>query len=162
MTASDGKNGVGAPPLKPGANPREALENHRERGPKRFNYTWSDLADVTGLAVRTLQQYASQGKFDPESLQSVVDYVFLRREKDASVDHQAEFELLQKTLGCGLVLAGVRSDGNVVVSLSHLSNGAFRETKFKVEEQLIKQGYVRSRWPGRDGKEVEGWAQKSA
>lgn len=33
--------------LLPGDNPRETLEGHRERGPKRYSYTASDLAEAS-------------------------------------------------------------------------------------------------------------------
>ena len=43
------------PRLEPGDNPREALGNHKERGPKRFYYTYEDIARICGLASSTVR-----------------------------------------------------------------------------------------------------------
>lgn len=42
---------------------------------KRFNITYKSLSNVTGLSVNTLVQYASQGKFNPNDLSSLVAFV---------------------------------------------------------------------------------------
>jgi len=41
--------------LQRGENPRDVLSCHRERGPKRYEYTVEDVARVTGYAVNTLR-----------------------------------------------------------------------------------------------------------
>lgn len=142
--------------MGPGENPREVLENHRERGPKRFEYTWTDLGELTGLAPRTVQQYASKGRFDVTDLKSIFRFVREREEK-AKQDHRSEFAALERQLKIGLLHVGVRLDGHVVFSLEHITD---RETKRTFEDRLIKDGYVRSLWPALGGQSLDGWAKK--
>jgi hypothetical protein len=42
-------------PFQPGQNPRDVLAHHCERGPKRYFYTYADVALVTGLALTTVR-----------------------------------------------------------------------------------------------------------
>ena len=42
------------PTLQPGQNPRATLRGHRERGPKRFDFTHEDIATATGLSLATV------------------------------------------------------------------------------------------------------------
>lgn len=58
-------------PLHPGQNPRTTLRHHRERGPKRWEYTYADIAKAAGLSVGTLKNYKKLGRFDPADLESV-------------------------------------------------------------------------------------------
>ena len=49
--------------------------------PHKFTYTYQDIADLTGLTLSTVRKYArcnSRGlysKFNPESLESVVNFI---------------------------------------------------------------------------------------
>jgi len=64
-------------PRDPRANP-----NHHERGPKRFSYTFDDIARAAGLSLGTIKNATSQGKLDPSNLESVIEFVNLRRQGD--------------------------------------------------------------------------------
>lgn len=55
-------------------DPRVVFAGHRERGPRRFTYTWTDMAALLGCSVKTAQNAASFGTFDPASLASVVAF----------------------------------------------------------------------------------------
>lgn len=46
---------------------------------KRFNITYKSIEDITGLSRNTLIKYVSQGKFDPNNLQSLIDFVSKHR-----------------------------------------------------------------------------------
>lgn len=53
-------------------NPRIKYPNHKERGPKRFIYTYGDLATLFNVKVDTIRHWVSNGKLDPYSLSSIV------------------------------------------------------------------------------------------
>lgn len=59
--------------LGPGMNPRDNVLGHRERGLKRFTYTYQDLANLYGVGIRTIRNWvAGSGQpFDPSDLESV-------------------------------------------------------------------------------------------
>lgn len=42
---------------------------------KKFRYTYQDIADIMGLAQGTVRKYAQTGKYDPDSLKSVIEFV---------------------------------------------------------------------------------------
>jgi len=42
--------------IRAGENPRDVLPRHRERGPKRYEYTVEDVARVTGYSVLTVRK----------------------------------------------------------------------------------------------------------
>jgi len=46
--------------------------------PKRFYYTYQDIANLSGLTASTIQKYATTGRLDPHSLESVVDFLTSR------------------------------------------------------------------------------------
>lgn len=60
----------------------------KKRGPKRFSFTYADIAQVTGLSERTVRADAHErtvkgrkprpAKFDPADLRSIVRYVMRR------------------------------------------------------------------------------------
>lgn len=54
------------------------FENWRPRGPRKYSWTYGQLADITGLSERTLMNYACAGKFDPHSFESVVVFILRR------------------------------------------------------------------------------------
>ncbi len=74
--------------LFPGQNPRRALPKHRERGPKRWSYTYADIAKAAGLSVGTVKNYKKLGRLDPSDLASVAHLICRenRRERRRSVD----------------------------------------------------------------------------
>lgn len=47
------------------------MKHHRERGPKRFFYTYADLALLYGVKEVTVRQWVSRGLLDPTSIESV-------------------------------------------------------------------------------------------
>lgn len=48
---------------------------------QRFRITYKSISDVTGLSVNTLIKYVSQGKFDPNDLDSLVAFVVEYKKK---------------------------------------------------------------------------------
>ena len=48
---------------------------------QRFNITYKSLSNVTGLSINTLRKYASQKKFDPDDLISLLEFVAKYRKK---------------------------------------------------------------------------------
>lgn len=67
--------------LETGQNPRKAPWRHRERSVKRFEYTFEDIAQATGLSVRSLYNHVAKGDLDPASLVSVSAFIVTRRLK---------------------------------------------------------------------------------
>ena len=55
--------------LKPGMNPRDHIPGHRERGPKRHEYTYPGLAKRLGVSLSTVQNYRPD---TPEALARLV------------------------------------------------------------------------------------------
>lgn len=66
--------------FKKGQNPRAILERHRERGPKRFEYTYEDLADLFGMSRGALRVAVSRKQVDPESMNSIVEFYIKRNQ----------------------------------------------------------------------------------
>lgn len=64
--------------LVKGSNPREVFRKHKERGPKRFTYTYEDLARLSGVTIDALRKRISRGAFDPNSFESVIQYLVSR------------------------------------------------------------------------------------
>lgn len=67
-------------------NPRTSLRNHRERGKKKFSYTYKDLAELYGVSIARVKQLASTNKekvavLNPRSLLSIVS-LYINRLKD--------------------------------------------------------------------------------
>jgi hypothetical protein len=52
-----------------GRDPREYVRNHRERGPKRYEYTYPDLAERLDVSLSTVQHYRPD---TPEALARLV------------------------------------------------------------------------------------------
>lgn len=72
--------------IPPGVDPRKFLSHHRERGPKRFAYTYADLAVLFGMTEGAVRQAVSRGKFDPRSLSSLFHFwVHQHRDDDLVV-----------------------------------------------------------------------------
>lgn len=61
-------------PVPPGTNPRHFLSRHKERGPKKWIYSYKSLAKQLGMTVAALQQAVHRGKVDPSSLKSIILY----------------------------------------------------------------------------------------
>lgn len=78
-------------PIPPKVNPRKFLSHHRERGPKRFEYTYADLAELFGMTEVGVRKAVSRGQFDPHSLPSIFHFRVHHRRKD---DHVAAPALL--------------------------------------------------------------------
>lgn len=53
-------------PLQPGEDPRKKIRRHRERGMKRWSFTYADIAKVCGISVGAVRKAASwRGKRPP-------------------------------------------------------------------------------------------------
>jgi len=50
----------------------------KERGGKKFYYTYKDIATLLQVKVNTVQHLASSGKLDPGSLESIVSECVFR------------------------------------------------------------------------------------
>lgn len=78
-------------PLNPRHHP-----NHRERGLKRWHYTYGDIARVTGLSLVTVRNYSRRGKYDPGDLANLIrwaaPYVNKRRAALEAQEERAEDE----------------------------------------------------------------------
>lgn len=74
-------------PLAPGQNPRDVLPRHRERGPKRFEYTVETIAAAAGLALSYVRGYRSRVF---ESLSEVVEFVQHHAQRRSRVLTDAE------------------------------------------------------------------------
>lgn len=55
--------------MKPGMNPRDHIPRHRERGPKRYEYTYHGLAKRLGVSLSTVQGHRPS---TPEALARLV------------------------------------------------------------------------------------------
>lgn len=55
--------------------PRKGFGPQKGGSPKKFYFTYADLAEVTGLTAATIKLYVHQKKFDPTNLLSVVRFV---------------------------------------------------------------------------------------
>ena len=53
--------------------------NYRERGYKKFNYTYEDLASLFGIKIQSVRNLVSEGKFNPSDLESVFNYWLTRK-----------------------------------------------------------------------------------
>jgi hypothetical protein len=56
----------------------ENYQRNQGKKPKKFHYTYQDIADEVGLAQRTIRKYAQQGLFNPNDLLSVVEFISVR------------------------------------------------------------------------------------
>lgn len=61
--------------LKTGADPRRVLKNHKERGHKKFYFTYGDIAQLTQLPEASVRVAAHRKVFDPNSFASVVQFI---------------------------------------------------------------------------------------
>jgi hypothetical protein len=52
---------------------------HRERGPKKFRITYADIARAAGRAVPTVLSAVCNNEFDPDKLESLIDWCAKRR-----------------------------------------------------------------------------------
>lgn len=64
-------------PFKPGDNPRLVLKNHRERGPKKWSFTYADIAKACGITEKTVRNAAAgkSPKIDMTDLVSVYRFI---------------------------------------------------------------------------------------
>lgn len=65
--------------FKKGQNPRAILEGHRERGPKRFSYTYEDLSHLFKMSSGALRVAVSRNQVDPTSIMSIVEFYNQRK-----------------------------------------------------------------------------------
>lgn len=54
---------------------------HEGKKPRKFFYTFFELAQVAGLSYQTVRRYAWMGKFDPHSLSSVIQFINSRKNR---------------------------------------------------------------------------------
>ncbi len=67
-------------PFPSGSDPRKVLgRKHRERGPKKHFYTFTDIATIIGASEASVRQSAKRGRFDVDDLRSVIEFVIKRR-----------------------------------------------------------------------------------
>lgn len=45
------------------------------RSPRKFSYTYEDLASVFGLTVEAARKHAQRGNYDPEDLISILEFL---------------------------------------------------------------------------------------
>lgn len=64
--------------IKSGGGPQRH-PNWRPRGPRRFAFTYQDIADAAGRSVWAVKRAVYRGKLDPRDLSSVVEWVARRR-----------------------------------------------------------------------------------
>lgn len=163
--------------FKPGVNPREQHKGkHRERGPKKFTFTYADIAKACGLKVNTVREYAQRkdGPIDMTEFESVIRFCAdrmgiaekavkahkaeLKRKADvAKNDTLKIFKELEALLQFGLILKGAMPSGLPVIECDIPSGEAFRPIKTRVSRGLENAGYVRGWWTLNDGAKVEGW-----
>lgn len=62
-------------PIQPGQNPRDVFRRHRERGHKKFEYTYETLANLKGIKEQSVRVAVHDGRLDPENLLSVSRYL---------------------------------------------------------------------------------------
>ena len=56
----------------------ESFQRNKGKKIKKFSFTLKDVALLSGLSYATTRKYAAQGKFNPESFESVVEFVVER------------------------------------------------------------------------------------
>jgi hypothetical protein len=66
------------PLIPPQTDPRKFFRRHRERGPKRWTYTYKDIADLAHITEDSVSQAVTRGHLDPKSLRSVVRFIETR------------------------------------------------------------------------------------
>ena len=54
------------------------------KSPKKFSFTYSDLAEAAGLSVEAARKHAQRGNFDPNDLLSVLEFIQIRLSKNGS------------------------------------------------------------------------------
>ncbi len=47
----------------------------RGRSPKKFFYSYEDIAQLTGTSVQAARKHAQRGNFNPNSLLSILEFV---------------------------------------------------------------------------------------
>ena len=57
-----------------GGNPRKFFSTHKERSYTKYYYTYVDIAEVLGLSVDRARHLKSEGKLEPSSLKSIMEY----------------------------------------------------------------------------------------
>jgi hypothetical protein len=54
------------------------------KSPKKFSFTYGDLAEAAGLSVEAARKHAQRGNFDPNDLLSVLEFIQHRLSKNGS------------------------------------------------------------------------------
>lgn len=57
-------------------------EGNKGKGYTKYFYTLEDIAKVSGTEVNTIRQHMLRQKIDPTRLESVLEYIINRREKN--------------------------------------------------------------------------------
>jgi len=55
-------------------NPRKD-PRHKERSYTKYYYTYVDIAEVLGVSVDRVRHLKSEGKLEPASLKSIINYI---------------------------------------------------------------------------------------
>lgn len=66
--------------MTPLLSPR-SQRRYRPRGPKRFSYTYEDIARLAGLSLRTVKAYGTgtHRRYDPADLGSVMAFILAHK-----------------------------------------------------------------------------------
>jgi len=54
------------------------------RSPKKFSFTYGDLAEAAGCSTEAARKHAQRGNFDPNDLLSVLEFIQYRLSKSGS------------------------------------------------------------------------------
>lgn len=65
-------------------DPRVVFPGHRERGPRRFCFTYQDLADAAGVGKATVIAYVCRKKLDMSDLAAIASFITEHRARAAS------------------------------------------------------------------------------
>lgn len=66
------------------------MSGSRKRGfgegksPKKFSFTYGDLAEAAGCSIAAARKHAQRGNFDPNDLLSVLEFIQIRLRKNNS------------------------------------------------------------------------------
>ncbi|TXH50583.1 MAG: hypothetical protein E6Q97_20125 [Desulfurellales bacterium] len=61
--------------LRPGENPRDRLEQHRERGIAAYRFTQADVAEAAGAPLSAVRRARQRGEIPSWTLRDVVPWV---------------------------------------------------------------------------------------
>jgi hypothetical protein len=131
--------------------------------PKRFFFTYEDIAACAGEDKSAIYQAVHKGTLDPENLASVVGYILAKSKGEELTpvgpapleDQRLEIE---KSVGIGLVLKG-SVDDRAIVDIALPEEPQFQSARTAAIQQLGLMGYVYG-VHDIEGDPVAGWSQK--